>query len=131
MYFLLPERFVIDIRVFIRAAIVGVVLQVALMVAAHFNAFVEQQVFLLGGMTISAVAGYLYGMDTGKGYFTSATMAAIIGGGSALIGVGVSVLLRDAPPHIVPLFTTICVVVGAVGGLFGQMSANIKKMGRR
>ena len=121
----------IDIRVFIRAAIVGIVLQVALMVAAHFILFIEQQGSLLGGMTISAVAGYLYAMDTGKGYFTSATMAAIIGGGSALIGVGVSVLLRDAPPHIVPLFTTICVVVGAVGGLFGQMSANIKKMGRR
>ena len=131
MYFLLPERFVIDIRVFIRAAIVGVVLQVALMVAAHFNAFVEQQVFLLGGMTISAVAGYLYGMDTGKGYFTSATMAAILGGGTALVGVGVSVALHDAPAHIVPLFTTICVVTGAVGGLFGQMSANLKKMGRR
>jgi hypothetical protein len=30
----------------------------------------------------------------------------------------------------VPLFTTICVVTGAVGGLFGQMSANLKKMGR-
>ena len=49
----------IDIRVFIRAAIVGIVLQVALMVAAHFILFIEQQGFLLGGMTISAVAGYL------------------------------------------------------------------------
>jgi general stress protein CsbA len=125
------ERFVVDIRVFTRAAVVGIVLQIALMVAVHFVAFIERQGFLLGGMTISAVAGYLYAMDTGKGYFTSATMAAILGGGSALIGVGVSVLLHDAPPHIVPLFTTICVVTGAIGGLFGQMSANIKKMGGR
>ncbi|HEY2034262.1 MAG TPA: hypothetical protein VGH02_11305 [Rhizomicrobium sp.] len=121
----------IDIRVFIRALTVGVVLEVALMVATHFVVFIEQQGFLLGGMTISAVAGYLYAMDTGRGYFTSATMAAILGGLSALIGVGVSVALRDAPLHIVPLFTTICVVTGAVGGLFGQMSANLKKMGRR
>jgi hypothetical protein len=127
----LPEHFVIDIRVFIRALTVGVVLEVALMVATHFVVFIEQQGFLLGGMTISAVAGYLYAMDTGRGYFTSATMAAILGGLSALIGVGVSVALRDAPLHIVPLFTTICVVTGAVGGLFGQMSANLKKMGRR
>ncbi|HEY4123362.1 MAG TPA: hypothetical protein VGM36_02035 [Rhizomicrobium sp.] len=121
----------IDIRVFVRAAIVGIVLQIGLMVAVHFVAFIEQQGFLLGGMTISAVAGYLYGMDTGKGYFTSATMAAIMGGLCALVGVGVSVALHDAPTHIVPLFTTICVVTGAVGGLFGQMSANIKKMGKR
>lgn len=118
----------IDIRVFTRAAIVGIVLQIALMIAVHFIAYIERQGFLLGGMTISAVAGYFYGMDTGKGYFTSATMAAIIGGGSALIGVGVSVALHDAPLHIVPLFTTICVVTGAVGGLFGQMSANLRKM---
>ncbi|HEY7977361.1 MAG TPA: hypothetical protein VID67_04135 [Rhizomicrobium sp.] len=125
-----PERRLIDIRVFVRAAIVGIVLQIALMVAAHFIAFIERQGFLLGGMTISAVAGYLYAMDTGKGYFTSATMAAIIGGLCALVGVGVSVALRDAPTHIVPLFTTICVVTGAVGGLFGQMAANLKKMNR-
>lgn len=122
------EYFVIDLRVFVRALIVGVVLEAALMVAAHFIAVIEQQGFLLGGMTISAVAGYLYAMDTGKGYFTSATMAAIIGGLSALVGVGVSVVLRDAPLHIVPMFTTICVVTGAVGGLFGQMSANLRKM---
>jgi hypothetical protein len=119
-----------DIRVFVRAAIVGVVLEIVLMIASHFVLFIEQQGFLLGGMTISAVAGYLYAMDTGKGYFTSATMAAIIGGGSALIGVAVSVVLHDAPTRIVPLFTTICVVTGAVGGLFGQMSANLRKMGR-
>ncbi|HSM95664.1 MAG TPA: hypothetical protein VLT91_06455 [Rhizomicrobium sp.] len=131
MNFIQPEHCVIDIRVFIRAAVVGTVLQVVLMVGAHFSALIERQGFLLGGMTISAVAGYLYGMDTGKGYFTSATMAAIIGGGAALIGVGVSVAMHDAPVHIVPLFTTICVVTGAVGGLFGQMSANLKKMGRR
>lgn len=125
-----PERLLIDTRVFIRAFIVGVVLEIALMVATHFIPFVERQGFLLGGMTISAVAGYLYAMDTGKGYFTSATMAAIIGGAVALIGVGLSVALHDAPTRVVPLFTTICVVTGAVGGLFGQMSANLKKMGR-
>jgi hypothetical protein len=121
---------VIDLRVFIRAASVGIVLQIALMVAAHVLLLIEPQGFLLGGMTISAVAGYLYAMDTGKGYFTSATMAAIIGGISALIGLAVSIALQDAPTRVVPLFTTICVVTGAVGGLFGQMSANMKRMGR-
>ena len=120
-----------DIRVFVRAAIVGIVLQIVLMVGAHFSAYIAQQGFLLGGMTICAVAGYLYAMDTGKGYFTSATIAAIIGGICALVGIGASVALRDAPPHIIPMFTTICVLTGAIGGLFGQMSYNIKTMGRR
>lgn len=120
----------LDIRVFIRALIVGVVLEILLMIATHYSVFVERQGFLLGGMTISAVAGYLYAMDTGKGYFTSATMAAIIGGISALIGLAVSIALHDAPTRVVPLFTTICVITGAVGGLFGQMAANMKRMGR-
>jgi hypothetical protein len=124
----IAEHFVIDIRVLVRTAIVGIVLQIVLMVAVHFSPYVAEHVFLFGGMTICAVAGYLYGMDTGKGYFTSATIAAIVGGVAALAGVGLSVALRDAPPHIVPMFTTICVVTGAVGGLFGQMSANLRKM---
>jgi hypothetical protein len=123
------EPCLVDSRVFVRAAVVGIVLQIALMVAVHFVAFIEQKGFLFGGMMISAAAGYFYAMDTGKGYFTSATIAAIVGGLCALIGVGVSVALQDAPTHIVPVFTTICVGTGAVGGLFGQMSANLKKIG--
>jgi hypothetical protein len=122
---------VFDIRVFIRAAIVGIVLQVVLMLGAHFSVFIAEQGFLLGGMTICAVAGYLYAMDTGRGYFTSATIAAVIGAICALVGVGVSAALRDAPLHIIPMFTTICVATGAIGGLFGQMSYNIKTMNRR
>jgi hypothetical protein len=121
---------VIDIRVLVRAAVVGIVLQVVLMALVHVSGYFARHVFLLGGMMIAAVAGYFYAMDTGKGYFTSATIAAIVGGGCALIGVGVSVLLHDARQSIIPFFTTICVMTGAVGGLFGQMSANLKNLGR-
>ena len=122
---------VIDIKVFGRAVLVGIVLQIVLMLGAHVSVFIAEQGFLLGGMTICAVAGYLYAMDTGNGYFTSATIGALLGGLCGLVGVGVSVGLHDAQPRIIPLFTTICVVTGAIGGLFGQMSANLKKMGRR
>ncbi|HWA31365.1 MAG TPA: hypothetical protein VG867_09710 [Rhizomicrobium sp.] len=118
-----------DIRVFIRAAIVGIVLQIVLMALVHFSRYVAQHVFLFGGMMITALAGYFYAMDTGKGYFTSATIAAILGGLCALCGVGLSVLLQDARQSVIPFFTAICVGTGAVGGVFGQMSANLKKMG--
>ena len=118
-----------DIRVFVRAALVGIILQVVLMVLVHVSRYVAQHAFLLGGMMITAVAGYFYAMDTGKGYFTSATIAAIVGGLCALTGVGLSVLLQDARQSVIPSFTAICVVTGAVGGIFGQMSANLKKMG--
>ncbi|MGN6516627.1 MAG: hypothetical protein ACTHLR_12410 [Rhizomicrobium sp.] len=119
----------IDVRILVRAAVVGVVLQIVLMVLVHVSTYFERHIFLLGGMTIAAVAGYLYAMDTGKGYFTSATIAAIVGGVCALIGVGFSVVLHDARQSVIPFFTAICVGTGAVGGLFGQMSANLRKMG--
>jgi general stress protein CsbA len=118
----------INIKVLVRATIVGIVLQLVLMGAAHFIPYVAQHIFLFGGMMISATAGYLYGMDTGKGYFTSATGGAIAGGFCALVGVGASVMLRDAAETVIPLFIAICVFTGAVGGLFGQMSANMRKM---
>lgn len=120
-----------DLKVFVHATLVGVVMQLVLMAAVHFNAYVANNIFLLGGMTITAVAGYLYGMDTGKGWLTSATGGAIIAGICALVGVGTSVVLKDAPQTVIPFFTAICVLTGAVGGLFGQMSANIRAMGRR
>jgi len=124
----LTEPVVIDVFIMIRAIIVGIVLQAVLMIAVHFIPYVAHHVFLFGAMMICATAGYLYAMDTGKGYFTSATAAAIVGGVTALVGVGLSVALRDAPTHIVPMFTTICVGTGAVGGVFGQMAANLKKL---
>lgn len=121
----------IDLKVFIRATIVGVVMELVLMTAVHFSTYVAHNDFLFGGMIITAVAGYLYGMDAAKGYFASATGGAIVGVVAALVGVGISVAAQDAPQRVIPFFTAICVFTGAIGGLFGQMSANIRRMGRR
>ncbi len=119
----------IDSKTLLRAAIVGIVLQLALAAGAHFFVYVAKYYFLFGGMMIAATAGYLYGMGSGKGYFPGATGGAIVGGLCALIGVGVSVLMHDAAQQTIPLFTAICVVTGAIGGLFGQMAAKLRSMG--
>jgi hypothetical protein len=119
----------IDSKVLFRAAIVGIVLQLALAAGAHYIAYVAKHYFLFGGMMIAATAGYLYGMGSGKGYFPGATGGAIIGGVCGLAGVCASVLMQDASQAIIPLFTAICVGTGAVGGLFGQMAAKLRSMG--
>lgn len=119
----------IDIKVLQRSLIVGIVLQLALAATSHFVAYIAKNYFLFGGMMISATAGYLYAMGSGKGYFSGATGGAIVGGLCALIGVGVSVLMHDAARTAIPLFTAICVLTGAVGGLFGQMAAKLRSMG--
>ncbi len=121
----------LDQKVFIRALIVGIVMILALMVGVHFSAYLAHNDFLFGGMMITAVAGYLYGMDAGRGYFSSATAGAVIGIVTALVGVGVSVaVLHDAQQNVIPFFTAVCVLTAAIGGLFGQMSAKIRRMGK-
>jgi hypothetical protein len=119
----------IDIKTLQRTLIVGIVLQLALAAGAHFIVYIAKNYFLFGGMMISATAGYLYGMGSAKGYFPGATGGAIVGGLCALIGVGASVLMHDAARTVIPLFTAICVLTGAVGGLFGQMAAKLRSMG--
>jgi hypothetical protein len=119
----------IDSNVLIRALIVGIVLQLALALGAHYFAYVAKYYFLFGGMMIAATAGYLFGMGSGKSYFSGATGGAIAGGLCALVGVGASALMHDAASGIIPLFTAICVVTGAIGGLFGQMAAKLRSMG--
>jgi hypothetical protein len=115
---------VIDRRILLRAFIVGTLLQVVMVVLGHFVPWVILHVFEFGGMMISATAGYLYAMDSGKGYFPGATAGAVAGGGCALIGISLSVVLGDLARPFIPFGTAVCVLTGAVGGLFGQMAAN-------
>lgn len=120
----------IEIRALLRAAVVGIVLQVAMYVLGHFSTWVAANVFWFGGMMISAVTGYLYAMDAGSGYFAGATGGAISGGGCGFIGIGLSAALGDSVPSLIATWTAIAVMIGAIGGLFGQMAANLRAMGR-
>jgi hypothetical protein len=114
---------VIDLRILLRAFIVGTVIWVAMVVLGPFAPWLGFRVFEFGGMMISATSGYLYAMHAGKGYFPGATAGAITGGASALIGISVSVLMGELVNRFIPFGTAVCVLTGAVGGLFGQMAA--------
>jgi len=119
----------IDLRILVRAAVVGIVLEIALVGSGHFVPFIARNLFLFGGMIIVATAAYLYGMDSGRGYFPGATGGAIVAGISGFLGSGLAVLLGDGPQSIIPFYTAICVFTGAIGGLFGQMAFNMRKRG--
>jgi hypothetical protein len=123
-----PVRF-INRKTLERATIVGVVLQIAMVIAGHFIPWVAEHVFMFGGMMISATAGYLYAMDSGPGFGIAALGGAIAGGTCALIGIALSVIMRDVPEIVLVFGTVISTVTGAIGGLFGQMAANMRRMG--
>jgi hypothetical protein len=121
----------IDGKVLLRATFVGIVLQIAMYVLGHYVPWVRLNAFMFAGMMISATAGYLYSMDASLGWFAGATGGAIAGGVCGFIGVGLSVLLGDTPSTMLATLTAIAVLVGAVGGPFGQMAANMRAMGGR
>ncbi len=119
----------IDIKAVQRALIVGTLLQVTLSVFGHYSPWIVANAFWFGGMMISATAGCLYAQDIGPGYARGMLTGAGLGGACAVVGFAVSVALGETSPHDYWLRTAISVLTGAVGGPFGQMSFNLKKLG--
>ena len=119
----------VDARIFLRAAIVGTILQLALALAGHFIPWVAVHFFMFGRMMAAATAGYYYGMILGRGYSIGALGGAFAGGLSAAPVIGISVLLGDAELAMIALGTGVCILTGAVGGAFGQIAAIMKKLG--
>lgn len=109
-----------------RAILVGTLLQILTVMLSHFGHLLSVHAvgFLFAGMMISATVGYLYALDVSRGYGRGAFGGAIAGGVCAGIGIAVSVLLGDLGSMVLLLRTTISILTGAVGGLFGQMAAD-------
>jgi hypothetical protein len=119
----------IDTRILQRAAAVGMVLQIALSLAGYFFPWVAIHFFMFGRMMISASAGYLYGMELGRGYVIGALGGAVAGGLCVLPAIVLSVLLGDTGAAMLAVGTGISILTGGVGGAFGQIAANLRKLG--
>jgi len=122
---------VIDVRILLRAFVVGAVIWVVLAVLVRLVPWIGFRVYEFGGMMISATSGYIYGMHAGKGYFPGATAGAITGGASALIGISILVAMNVLVNQFIPFGTAVCVLTGAIGGLFGQMAHNWREFEKR
>ena len=105
----------------VRATGIGLFLQIVMVVAGHFVPAVAN-LFAVGGMGFSALAGWLYGRAAPEG------AQAFLGGGlagglCALLGIGVSVALGDVPPSLLALGTGSSVLTGAVGAGIAKLFA--------
>jgi hypothetical protein len=118
----------IDGKLLWRATLVGIILQVAMAVLAHFIPWIALNVFMFGGMCISGVAGLFYARDLDKGWALGTLGATIAGAVCAAIGALFSAALGDTPANTAPvaIFMFATTLSGAVGGPFGQMAANLR-----
>ncbi len=103
------------------ATLIGTILQLAMVIAGHFDPFVAAKVFMIGGMGISAFAGLLCGRGATL-YGGALQVGAVAGGACALIGIAVSVSFGDTPSMILVFGTLGSAVAGALGGLVGRAS---------
>ena len=97
--------------------IIGTACQLIMVISGHNNQFIAENVFALGGMAISLIAGAGYAIGARAGRALAVRGGAIVGGGCALIGILVSVALGDVPALILALGTLSSTLAGAIGGL--------------
>ena len=111
----------INSRAVVMAAVVGTVLQLAMVLAGHSNASIAQMV-AVGGMGISLVAGALYAKFSGPGSTGGHAIGGLVAGGAcALIGICVAYLLGDVTAVILAAGTLSSAVTGAIGGWLGHL----------
>ena len=105
----------------------GTVFQVAMVAAGHYNESIKNNVFAMGGMTISLVFGALYARSAARSKGGAALGGLAVGGACALLGIAVSVLLRDVPAAVLGIGTAGSAVVGLIGGLVQYMITRARK----
>jgi len=121
---------VFDGKLLQRAAITGIALQVTMVVIGHYVPWVRANVYAFGCLMCAGLAGLFYARDYAKGYARGALGGAIAGGTSGIIGISAANILGDVALIVLPFGTALTILTGAIGGLFGQMGANIRKMTR-
>ena len=103
------------------ALIIGIVLQLIMVVAGHYVPVIKDKGFAIGGMAISLLAGLLYARAAAGGWAPSLLGGAVAGGVCALIGIAVSLALKDVPPMILVIGTLSSTATGVIGGAVGKL----------
>ncbi len=107
----------------VRAAVLGTVLQVLMVVAGHFSPAIAG-LFPIVGTGLGGIAGVLAGrLGPRRGVGTAVGEGLIAGGSGALIGTVISHLLGDVPTSIIAIGTAASGGAGAIGGVVGRLLA--------
>jgi hypothetical protein len=109
-------------RGLVRATLTGTVLQLAMVVAGHYDATIAK-LFAVMGVLLSLVAGFLAGRwSGGLGRGGAAISGLVTGAACALIGILESFSLGDVPAWVIAFGTVSSGVSGAIGGFLGRIT---------
>jgi hypothetical protein len=100
---------------------VGLALQLAMVIIGHFVPVVKNSGFAIGGMAISLVAGVFYAKLIETGWGDSLVGGILAGGACALVGIAVSVLLKDVPVAVLGFGTVASAITGLAGSALGRL----------
>lgn len=100
-----------------RMIALATVVQIAMVVAGHFNEFIRMNVFAIGGMGISLVFGALWAKASATSKGGAFGGGALVGGVCAIIGIAVSVIMGDVPASVLAFGTAGSAVAGGIGGI--------------
>lgn len=106
-----------------RVTLLATVAQVAMVVAGHYSEAIRNNVFAIGGMMISLLAGLAYARMAAGGWVSSLVGGLLAGGACAFLGIGASVLMGDVPPSLLAFGTAGSAVAGLIGGAVGRLLA--------
>ncbi|MBS0471181.1 MAG: hypothetical protein JSR60_08925 [Proteobacteria bacterium] len=106
----------------------GILLELTMVAVGHYVPWVRVNFYEFGAMMFAGLAGLFYARDFAQGYARGALGGAVVGGTSGLIGISAANILGHVALIVLPVGTVITVLVGAIGGLFGQMGANISNL---
>ena len=110
-------------RALMYATVLGTVLQVVMVVAGHSNKSIAN-LFAVGGMGFSLIAGLVYAIMARGGSTSSLAIGGLVAGAlCAFIGIFVSYMLHDVPVTLLALGTISSAVTGAIGGAIGKFVA--------
>jgi hypothetical protein len=108
-------------RALIIATGLGLAGQLAMVVSGHYVAFIKDNVFAIGGMLISLVAGLVYARLAAGSWGDSLAGGLVAGGACALVAIALSVAMKDTPTMILAFGTLGSALAGAVGGALGKL----------
>lgn len=115
----------IDLNIFKRALVVGIVVQLLLVTGAHFLPWLRPSL-LFGVMVVAGVAGMLYARDLARGFLAGMLGGAMAGAAGGLAAVALAGWLGEHPEIFLPYGVIVTMLTGTVGGVFGELDARLR-----